>query len=410
MKNLQPVTVVKVSYCQGRDLIPMGQLAYKDREIFFEYSAGFLQLGIDLSPFMLPLKPGVFNCKDRTFEGLFGIFNDSLPDGWGRLLLDRKLTKTGLNSSALTPLDRLSYVGNRGLGALIYEPAFNEETTQLKITDLDRIAAECLQYQQQESDEFVEDLLAMNGSSAGARPKLLVSLTDNNKFQLSDNTLGISHNDWIIKFRSSYDPKDIGPIEYAYHLMAKAAGVEVPEAQLFKSRAGGGHFAVKRFDRQGTVFLHMHSLSGLIHADHRTPSLDYQTLMKVTQYLTKDIQESAKQFLHMTFNVFAHNRDDHAKNFAFLLDEKAQWRVSPAYDVVFSSGPAGEHCMTVMGEGKNPGIKQLLQLAQIVGIQRQKALAMIEQVQDTVSNWRLFADEAQVSASSCITISKALRV
>lgn len=395
------LNTLNVKYCHGDTIMPMGQLVYKDRKIFFEYASGFLASGFELSPFKLPLKPGILVCEDRIFEGLFGVFNDSLPDGWGRLLLDRKLMNLGINPGELTPLDRLGYVGSKGMGALIYQPEIDMYLPAKPLQDLDVIAVECLSLQEKDTAQFVDDLLLMNGSSAGARPKILVSfIHDKNTLQLTQNDLHANHNDWIIKFGSSIDPKDIGPIEYAYHLMAVAAELDVPEARLFESKTGYGYFGVKRFDRQGATFLHTHTASGLLHADYRIPSLDYETLMRATLWLTKNVYECEKQFRNAVFNVLAHNRDDHAKNFSFLLDENAVWHVSPAYDLTYSPGLAGEHCTLVMGEGKNPGIAHLLQLAQVVSIEQAKALSIIEQVKAAVLRWNHFAKMAHVSDRS----------
>jgi len=344
--------VIHVYFIRGEKKIPMGRLAIKERKIFFEYTAEFIKTRLELSPLKLPLKPGVIVCEDRLFDGLFGIFNDSLPDGWGRLLLDRKLMKLGFNPGDLSPLDRLCYVGKHGMGALVYEPEIDGVVQQTH-EDLDEIANEILQFQEKDDDQFVDDLLAMNGSSAGARPKIVVNLDGAN---------------WIIKFRSSIDPKDIGPIEYAYHLMAKEAHLTIPGAKLFPSKKGPGFFGVKRFDRVAGNRLHMHTVSGLLHVDHSIPSLDYETIMKATLWLTKDAREGEKQFRVAVFNILAHNRDDHAKNFSFLMDEKGVWQVSPAYDLTFSSGPSGEHCTTVMGEGKNLTIAHIVKLAEISGI------------------------------------------
>jgi len=343
-----------VKYCRGNEIIPVGQLVLENRKILFEYYPSFIELGIELSPFKLKLQPGVITCEDPVFEGLFGLFNDSLPDGWGRLLLDRHLIKQGINPGALTPLDRLSYVGANGMGALFYESeTAHYEASQIK--DLDVIANECQQIQADGGDEFIDELLALNGSSAGARPKILVDLPDGK---------------WIIKFSSAIDPKDNGAIEYAYHLMAMVAGLDVPEARLFKSK----YFGVMRFDRQKDKYLHMQTISGLLHIDHRIPSLDYQTIIQITALLTKDLRESEKQFRNAVFNVLSHNRDDHAKNFSFLMNENGVWKVSPAYDLVFSSGLGGEHHTTIMGEGKSPSLQHLLQLAEASSIPQQTAL------------------------------------
>jgi serine/threonine-protein kinase HipA len=359
----------------------MGRLLLKNRKLFFEYDAAFIKLGLELSPFKLPLKSGVISNDDRTFDGLFGVFNDSLPDGWGRLLLDRKLMNLGLNPGSLSPVDRLCFVGSHGMGALSYEPE-NPQALSAAHQDLDEIALEIQNFQEQEDDKYIDDLLALGGSSAGARPKIL---------------LRIDNEDWLIKFRSSLDPKDIGCIEYAYHLMAIAAGVNVPEAKLFPSRRGSGFFGVKRFDRMQGRDIHMHTIAGLLHADHREPSLDYEMIMKTTLYLTRDVRECEKQFRNAVFNVLTHNRDDHSKNFSFLMDEHGTWRISPAYDLTFSFGPNGEHSTMVMGEGKHPTLSHLLKLAAVGEIKKPKALEIIDHVHSATNTWEDCAKNAGIS-------------
>ncbi len=369
-----------------------GRLLLKNRKIFFEYDAVFIKTGLELSPFKLPLKAGVIESNDRTFEGLFGVFNDSLPDGWGRLLLDRKLMNAGLNPGTLSPLDRLCFVGMLGMGALSYEPE-NPSAISHITNDLDEIDRE-IQATLDENDAYVEDLLVLGGSSAGARPKVL---------------LNIDGMDWLIKFRSQLDPKDISAIEYAYHLMAIDAGLIVPEAKLFPSRKGLGFFGVKRFDRNGDSRIHIHTIAGLLHADHREPSLDYESIMKATLYLTKDIRQCEIQFRNGVFNVLSHNRDDHSKNFSFLMDETGNWTVSPAYDLTFSSGPAGEHSTMIMGEGKNPTKNHLLKLSGTVGIKQDKALEIIDQVLAATQKWDTFAGKVGVSAVQTKNIGEVLR-
>jgi serine/threonine-protein kinase HipA len=379
-----PVSLVTV-YWEGSDNpIPLGRLALKERQIFFEYQPEFLQKGLDISPFYLPLKPGVQRCQERLFEGLFGVFNDSLPDGWGRLLLDRKLMQGGTSPSDLTPLDRLCYVGRQGMGALTYEAA-GLVVQAASLTDLDVLSEASMQLQAGENLALLETLLEMNGSSAGARPKVL---------------LAVAGEEWLIKFRSFVDPVDMGAIEYAYHLMAAQAGLEVPEATLFPSKRGCGYFGVKRFDRREGKRVHMHTLSGLLQADHRLPSLDYETVLKATLWLTKEAGECERQFRAAVFNVLSHNRDDHAKNVSFLMGEAGVWRVSPAYDLTFSSGPGGEHSTTVMGEGKRPTRLHLLKLADVMSLRHSKARTLIEEVQQGVSNWQTAAREAGVSQAS----------
>ena len=384
--------LVYVYYHSSTHKILMGRLLLKNRQIFFEYDAAFIKTGLELSPFKLPLKAGVIESNERTFQGLFGVFNDSLPDGWGRLLLDRKLMNAGLNPGTLSPLDRLCFVGKSGMGALSYEPE-NPSAVSHITNDLDEIDHE-IQATLDENDTYVDDLLVLGGASAGARPKVLLNLEGE---------------DWLIKFRSHLDPKDISAMEYAYHLMAIDAGLIVPEAKLFPSRKGLGFFGVKRFDRSADNRMHMHTIAGLLHADHREPSLDYESIMKATLYLTKDIRQCEIQFRNAVFNVLSHNRDDHSKNFSFLMDQQGNWTVSPAYDLTFSSGPAGEHSTMIMGEGKNPTKKQLLKLAGTVGIKQDKALEIVHQVLAVTEKWDALAGEVGVSRVQTKNIGEALR-
>ena len=386
--KFDPVKVVHVYYKPMDDKIFVGRLALSNRKLFFEYDASFIETDLNLSPFKLPLKSGVIAGDDFTFDGLFGVFNDSLPDGWGRLLLDRALIKHNINPGSLSVLDRLCFVGSNGMGALIYEPEAGQEP-KISNKSLDEIAKEIAEFQEHGNDKYVEYLLKLGGSSAGARPKVLMHLDDKH---------------WLIKFPSHLDPKDIGAIEYAYHLMAGDAGLELPKAKLFPERKGLGFFGSKRFDKTNNSRVHMHTISGLLHAEHRNPSL----FIKATMHLTKDMKECEKQYRGCVFNVLSHNRDDHSKNFSFLMDPTGVWRVSPSYDLTFSSGPSGEHCSMVMGEGKKPGIRQLLELAKISNIKQFDALRIIDEVKASVSKWSIFAKDAGVSAASSKLIDYAI--
>ncbi len=378
---------------ENKNKLSVGRLALKDRTIFFEYSPEFLKTNFELSPFKLPRQSGVMTSQEFFFDGLFGVFNDSLPDGWGRLLLDRKLMKLGLNPTSLSALDRLCYVGKSGMGALAYEPEIENESLANTSQDWDELAEEIRVFQEEDDDRFVDELLILNGSSAGARPKILIQQDQEN---------------WIIKFRSSGDPKSIGPIEYAYHLMAIESGLNVPKAKLFPAKKGPGYFGVQRFDLVNGQRFHMHTMSGLLHVDYRVPSLDYEQILRATFWLTKDVRESEKQFRVAVFNILSHNRDDHAKNFSFLMNEESVWSVSPSYDLTFSAGPYGEHCSTVMGEGKRPQKNHLLKLAEIAGIKKPKALEIMDEVRAAVSQWEKFADKAGVLLSSQKMIKTAL--
>jgi serine/threonine-protein kinase HipA len=242
------------------------------------------------------------------------------------------------------------------------------------------------------------ELLRLNGSSAGARPKVLVQISQDQKRIIHGREVrkdGFDH--WMVKFASSVDSREIGAIEYAYALMAKSAGLDMPQTALIAGKKGR-YFATKRFDRVGDKRIHMHSVAGLTHSDFRFPTLDYDDLLALTLHLTKNVQEVEKMFRLACFNLFAHNRDDHAKNVSFVMDDEGGWRMSPVYDVTFSSGPGGEHSTMYLGEGKHPTTEHLLKLARKHGIKQ--ATSIIEHVRDAVANWPKFAKEAGVLAQA----------
>lgn len=352
----------------------VGTLArYKNYLAAFEYDKEWLADGFSISPFSLPLRVGVFIPKLDPFDGVFGIFSDSMPDGWGRLLVDRFLLKQGINPREIGNLDRLAIVGNSGMGALTYEPDKHFESGYTDM-DLDGIAQECRKILQTDTSEKLDELFQMGGSSGGARPKILTK---------------VDGEEWIIKFPSSEDRKDIGKQEYNYSLCAKKCGIQMEETRLFTSEKCQGYFGTKRFDRAKldgeTVRIHMSSVSGLLETSHRIPNLDYDILMKLTLELTKDYAEIEKLYRLMCFNVFAHNRDDHSKNFSYMYNEtENRWMLSPAYDLTYSYSIGGEHATTVHGEGKNPGLKELLLVADGIGISRRHAESVAKDIQECI--------------------------
>ncbi len=384
----------------------VGTLAIKNRKIYFEYDKDFLKTGIELSPYKLPLKSGLFRCDDDTFDGLWGLFNDSLPDGWGRLLMDRHLMRLGVNPHSLSPLDRLAYVGSHAMGALSYEPE-QEVENSIDTIVLDDLAESSTKILEGSSETLLDELLSLNGSSAGARPKVLVQISDNQKQIIHGRQKlqeGFSH--WMVKFASSMDSSEIGAIEYAYSLMAREAGLQMPQTALLEGKKGR-YFAIKRFDRIGDKRVHMHSVAGLTHSDFRFPTLDYDDLLALTLHLTKNVQEVEKVFRLACFNLFTHNRDDHAKNFSFVMNEKGVWSFSPVYDVTFSNGPGGEHSTMYMGEGNHPTSEHLLKLAKKHGIK--KADEIIETVKQVTNKWKVFAEEAKVSKKSQKNIANVIK-
>lgn len=403
---IQSITEIKVGLDFGSGIQSVGRLAIRDRIIYFEYADTLIQKGIEISPFRLPLQTGVVQLPQHPFEGLAGVFNDSLPDGWGRLLFDRMLRSQGILPGSISPLDRLAYVGLHGLGALVYEPD-NSPADSTGEIDLDQLAEQTVEVLHGASDDVIQELLALNGSSAGARPKALIGVdTEHQHIYYGAKELDSAFEPWLVKFPNTQDGQDAGAIEYVYALMAKEAGVLIPDIHLYPSQLGAGHFAVKRFDRQGLKRFHMHTASGLLHSDYRTPSLDYEDLLNLTGALTKDIREVEKMYRQAVFNVLAHNRDDHAKNFSFLMDQNGDWKLAPAYDLTFSSGPNGEQSMMVMGEGKNPTIPHLLKLG--IGAKLSKKLVdeIIEQTKTSLHRWHALSKEYGVSNTNIELVSK----
>jgi serine/threonine-protein kinase HipA len=409
----KPITAVNVFIDLGDKLQKVGRLQAIKRDIYFEYDAEFLTAKLEISPIHLPLKIGIgaVAAKPEPFEGLFGVFSDSLPDGWGRLLLDRQVKSSGVPPEKLTALDRLSHVGNFGMGALAYEPDRSEAPSKPPALDLQRLAEESRIVLEGENDEVFADLLAMSGSSAGARPKVMIGVSSDRKQLIHGRqTLPDDFEHWMIKFASRGDRKDCGAIEYAYSLMARDAGLDMTPTHLFPATSKNeiGYFGVKRFDRVGNERLHMHSLAGFIGADYTRHSLDYEHVLKATLSLTHHAKQVESMFRLSAFNVFAHNRDDHAKNFAFLMDAHGVWRIAPAYDLTFSAGPNGEHSTTIVGEGRNPTTEHLLQLAKRFSIKDIRAKQIIDQIRDATSRWPSFASEGGVSKTSTRDIRNAL--
>ena len=342
----------------------------------FQYDDEWIKNGFSISPFSLPLENKVFIPKIDPFNGMFGVFSDSLPDGWGKLLVDRTLKKNNINPFEITSLDRLAIVGNSGMGGLEYIPQYDFEIKS-EIKDLDELALSCKKILNTEYSENLDELFLLGGSSGGARPKILTN---------------INGEDWIIKFPSKFDNDNIGKQEYDYSLCAKKCGIFMPETKLFPSKNCSGFFGVKRFDREKNSEnkikkIYMVSVSGLLETSHRIPNLDYDILMKLTLKLTNDFEEVKKMYRLMCFNIFAHNRDDHSKNFSFLYNEvKRKWELSPAYDLTYSNSIGGEHATTIAGNGKNPTIKDILKVAENIGLKKDESEKIALEIKKIVEN------------------------
>ena len=354
----------------------VGTLALmKNNIVAFEYDSNWITNGFSISPFSLPLKKQVFIPKIDPFDGLYGVFSDSLPDGWGRLLVDRMLNSQNINPREISQIDRLAIVGETGMGALSYKPEYNLLEDKDYQEDYDNLALSCKKILNTEYSADLDKLFKLGGSSGGARPKILTK---------------IDNEDWIIKFPSSLDESNIGRLEYLYSVCAKKCKIDIPETKLFPSKISSGYFGIKRFDRKklstGTIRkLHMISVSGLLETSHRIPNLDYNDLMQLTLNLTKSFEEVEKLFRLMCFNVFSHNRDDHSKNFSFIYNEDLnKWELSPAYDLTYSYSINGEHATTINGNGVNPSLNDILKVAEKIGLDKKKAEKIAIEIRETV--------------------------
>lgn len=338
---------------------PVGYLAETaDHMIAFQYSDNWLRNGFSISPLSLPLNNSVFvppeKCRDR-FGGLFGVFADCLPDSWGQLLLDRHLGSIGIDRGDIGALDRLSYVGKSGMGALEYHPAkekdFYVDTAGLSY---DQIAGECEKILSSKTSDQLDILYQLGGSSGGTRPKIL----------LRENGT-----DWIVKFPAGTDPAICGKREYDYSICAKDCGIIMTQTALVESSVCEGYFKTERFDRRDGEKIFSLTVSGILEADFRAPSCDYETYMKLIRMLTRDNQKDKEQMYRiMCFNIVAHNRDDHTKNFSFLYTSENGWRLSPAYDLTYSDTYWGEHTTSVNGKGIGISDADLIKVGRDAGL------------------------------------------
>jgi serine/threonine-protein kinase HipA len=385
----------------------VGELVLSGSKIYFRYDADYLKNGFSLSPIKLPFTSEIVSTDREPFDGLFGVFNDSLPDGWGRLLLDRSLASKGIDISGITPLDRLAFVGSTGMGALIYQPEIEPGKNTSPIPELDVLATEMNQILQGTSSDIIEELFILGGSSGGARPKVFVGSNPHTGDLIHGlNNLPDGYEDWIIKFPSSSDNPEIANIEFAYHKIALQSGIHMSECTLFNGKSGKVYFGTKRFDREGRKRLHTHTASGLMHDNFRMSTMDYGHLMDCAFRLERHVKAYEKIFRLAAFNVYSHNHDDHSKNFSFLMSEKGEWQFAPAYDLTFSNSAYGFHSTMIAGESQNPGRKELMKLANHFGLKN--ADVVIEEVQDAITQWPTIAKECGVSKNNILDIQKAL--
>lgn len=403
----------------------IGTLIWKDQRGYFEYSAEFTRSGIQPSPIAMPLSRQVYSFpalgKD-TFRGLPGLLADSLPDKFGNQLINQWLERQGRSVSSFSPIERLCYIGSRGMGALEFVPAIGKQAEQsvpLQIAELVSLANEALTQREEitisvEGDqtakrEALEKIISVGTSAGGARAKAVIAWNpDTNEVRSGQVKTEPGFGYWLLKFdgveenrdhEALADPKGFSLLEYAYYLMAKECGIEMAESRIFAEN-GRSHFMTRRFDRiDGGKKIHMQSLCGLAHYDfNQAGAYSYEQAIGVMRDLNLAKPAFEQFFRRIVFNVVARNQDDHTKNIAFLMDRSGKWALSPAYDITYSNGSGwtSQHQMTINGKRNNFETEDLIAVALHADIRASKAKMIIKEIVNKVKQWPEFAQQGGV--------------
>lgn len=403
----------------------------------FEYDAAFAGSGIEVAPLVMPLSTRVYRFPQlsrKTFHGLPGLLADSLPDKFGHALINAWLARQGRPPESMNAVERLCYTGSRGMGALEFRPAIGpraRESRKLEVDALVELASEVLTnrdrlqaaFDEDTSERAVADILRVGTSAGGARAKAVIAWNPETGEVRSGQVpadQGFEH--WILKFdgvsgnrdRALDDPQGYGEIEYAYFLMARAAGIEMEECRLLEEN-GRRHFMTRRFDRtRNGAKLHMQSLCALAHYDYNLPgAYSYEQALQVMRRLGPGMAAIEEQFRRMVFNVVARNHDDHVKNIAFLMDKAGRWHLSPAFDVTYSYNPDGDwtsrHQMTINGKRDGFGLEDFRACARNAGMKRGRADAIVGEIRDAVADWPGFAGQADIPKGTVRRIARAHR-
>ena len=385
----------------------------------FVYDPAFRGAGLEPSPLVMPVSDARYSFSTlpwQSFRGLPGMLADSLPDKFGNAVLDGWLKAQGREPGTLSPIERLCYTGSRGMGALEFRPALfdsDDAAEAVRVDDLARLAAEVLRARQDARAELHGELkhyapiLKVGSSAGGARAKALIGWNeDTGEVRSGQTRLPEGFGYWLLKFdgldgngdKEGNDRSGYGRIEYAYHLMARAAGIEMSECRLWDGR----HFMTRRFDRlPGGGKMHMQSLAALAHLDFNDPTANsYEQAFRVARAVTADARAQEQLFRRMCFNVLAWNCDDHVKNVAFLMDRAGAWSLAPAFDATYAYNPegawTGAHQMSVNGKRRSIAEEDLLAASQVAGLKSRWAKEVLEQVRAAISRWSDFAAEAKV--------------
>lgn len=349
------------------DIVGTLSLTPDNKLCAFEYDKQWLVSGFSISPLELPLKTGLFIAKATPFAGNFGVFEDSLPDGYGRYLLHKTLMKEGIDDTRLSTLDRLSMVGAAGMGALCYVPVTDIPSFQ-EMTDFDMLQQKALEVLKEQQDTDAGLLLYNSGNSGGCRPKAIYNDAEGH---------------WLVKFRHTYDPQDMGLQEYHYNEVARRCGINVPDFKL----TNGKYFTTKRFDiTELGERVHTVTAGGLLCISLSQPMLDYSNLLALTGFMTQDPRDVEEMFRRMVFNYLTDNKDDHCKNFSFMVnmhdDGTYRYRLAPAYDLTLcTEGYNGEHATSVNGTS-TPTLSDFISVGKKIKMSEQRCMDIFHQVRD----------------------------
>lgn len=357
----------------------------------FQYSKEAIQRNIELCSYKLPLKNTLYQGFPRHQQELPGPAYDALPDGWGMLLMDRLFRKRNISPANIGPLERLAYVGNNALGAMTFKPLAPEGLEPDQTITLENLAAGVQQVIEGEGAELLEMLIQVGGSPQGARPKALVYKKPLSKDFTTAHIDG--YEPWLVKFPAKSEAPEVCAIEAVYAQCLSMCGIETPETLFFELPGGNSAFLSRRFDRFNDMRVPIQSLAAFTGADYRAPgSLDYLNFLRATHLCTRDISQKSVAFERALFNVIFNNRDDHPKNFSYQMNKDGQWRLSPAYDVTYCTGPSGWHQMDVMGEAFNVRKDHMMALAKEANLTEIDAVRMIENFSSIASQFKQIAN------------------
>lgn len=404
----------------------------------FEYDSAFAGSGIEVSPLTMPLSTRVYSFPElsrKTFHGLPGLLADSLPDRFGNALIDTWLATQGRSPDSFNAIERLCYIGRRGMGALEFSPAIGPRARKAKNIQIDKLvelASEILSQRNHLNVSFSErgkkralaDILRIGTSAGGARAKALIAWNPNtNEVRSGQVNAGDGFDYWLLKFdgvqgnrdKELEDPRGYGSIEYACYLMARDCGIEMAECRLFEEN-DRRHFMTRRFDRSNEgQKLHMQSLGSLAHFDFNLAgAYSYEQALMTIRQLGLPMSAIEQQFRRMVFNIVIRNQDDHVKNIAFLMDKKGRWALSPAYDMTYSFNPSGAwtstHQMTINGKRDDFTLDDFKRCASVALMKRGQEKLIIGEIQDVVSNWREYAKDADLPKQTSGNIYRQLRL